>query len=87
MIFTLMLAFILGFNTDNIPNRPAGQYVEIFNVQYEASSNTTYGALVKYSVEPNGAKAKQVLQLRSCSGQCDLAKAVIADADITVIGK
>lgn len=87
MIFTLMLTFILGFNTDNIPTRPAGQYVEIFNVQYEQSSNTTYGALVRYSVDPNGGKTKQVLQLRSCPGHCELAKQVVADPDITVIGK
>lgn len=67
-----------------------GQYYEVVNVQYDAAVNRTYGVFVRYSVEPNGSKQKQHLQLRWLPGNVDkseLIKNAPHDSNIVLIGE
>lgn len=93
MIFTILIAFMTTFGAPEMASLKAttpGQYVEIVNVQYDAQVDKTFGVLVRYNVNNDGSKVGNFLQLRNCSGKCtgsDIAKAVVADHYISVLGK
>lgn len=79
---------MLSFNNAGLTATTMGQYAEVVNVQYDPQVNTTYGVLVRYSVEANGSVSRHFQQLRSLPGnvtKADLTNAVVHDSNITLV--
>ncbi len=52
MLLTIMMMWCMSFGSHpTFSQSNPGQYVEIVNVQYDASANQTYGVLARYGVD------------------------------------